>query len=108
VRRKCKRMRGQSIDIPKAAVSHRGMRTRVLQFVGVLTLLPGMLCAEEQHPRLLATPPVLEAIRAEIRKPGSHHQRSERGQPLAYDIVVRCPTPAVLLARPGTARRATS
>lgn len=31
--------------------------------------------AEEEHPRLLATPERLEAVRAEIRKPGTHHRQ---------------------------------
>ncbi|MGD0896547.1 MAG: hypothetical protein ABR915_01845 [Thermoguttaceae bacterium] len=31
--------------------------------------------AEEGHPRILVTKPLLEAIRAEARKPGSHHQQ---------------------------------
>jgi hypothetical protein len=31
--------------------------------------------AEEEHPRLLATPELLAAVRVEIRKPGTHHQQ---------------------------------
>lgn len=39
-----------------------------------LALMPAASRAEEQHPRLLATPELLTALRAEIRKPGTHHQ----------------------------------
>ena len=50
-------------------------------YVGVLvalglTLMTAASRAEEQHPRLLATPELLAAIRAEVRKPGSHHQQA--------------------------------
>lgn len=44
--------------------------------VGVAMMASGALRgAEEEHPRILASPPLLEKLRAEIRKPGTHHQQ---------------------------------
>jgi hypothetical protein len=43
---------------------------------GVMVLTAGAVqAAEEEHPRLLATPELLEAVRAEIKKPGTHHRQ---------------------------------
>ena len=51
-------------------------RTAVAVAVCVAILAQGDLRgAEEEHPRILATPELLEAIRAEVRKKGSHHQQ---------------------------------
>lgn len=47
----------------------------VLAMACLLGLLPRRGAAEEQHPRVLATPKLLEAIRAEVGKKGSHHQQ---------------------------------
>jgi hypothetical protein len=44
--------------------------------VGIVwAAVAGAVRAEEEHPRVLATKPLLEAIRAEVQKKGSHHQQ---------------------------------
>ncbi len=47
----------------------------VLSIMCAIMLSPATEAAEEQHPRLLATPKLLDAIRAEVRRKASHHQQ---------------------------------
>jgi len=44
--------------------------------IGMAVLATGAPCgAEAEHPRILATPKLLEAVRAEVRRKGTHHQQ---------------------------------
>jgi len=52
----------------------RTMPVALLATLG-MALMAAASRAEEQHPRLLATPELLTALRAEIRKPGTHHRQ---------------------------------
>jgi len=47
--------------------------TAVVLCAGILST--AAWAAEEEHPRILAAPPLLESIRAEVKKTGSHHQQ---------------------------------